>query len=156
MRYSRKVMEIFSHPRNMGEIKNPDGLGKVGNPVCGDLMWLYLRIEKKGSKEIIRDIKVKTFGCVAAIVTSSILTEMAKGMTIEQALKISKQDIVKKVEGLPPQKIHCSVLAASALKEAIYDYLKKNKRPIPGDLEKAHEMSVKMRDSIEHAHGQTG
>ena len=153
MRYSKKVMEIFSHPRNMGEIKNPDGLGKVGNPMCGDLMWLYLRVSRSpNGRDVIKDIKVKTFGCIAAIVTSSVITDMVKGKTIEEALKISKQDIVKEVEGLPPQKIHCSVLAASALKEAIYDYLRKNKRPVPDDLKKDHEISERITMGIEHDH----
>ena len=143
-------MEIFSHPKNMGEIKSPDGLGKVGNAMCGDIMWLYLRVSRdRNGMEVIKDIKVKTFGCVAAIVTSSILTEMAKGMTIDEALKISKQEIVKTVEGLPPQKIHCSVLASSALREAIYDYLNKNNRPIPDELKRSHELACKMESEAQ-------
>jgi nitrogen fixation NifU-like protein len=121
--YNEKVMKYFTKPHNMGEIKNPDGIGKVGNPVCGDLMWLYLKVGKdKQGNEIIKDIKVKTFGCVAAIATSSVLTDMAKGMTLEKALVISKQDIVDELGQLPPEKIHCSVLASDALKKAIEDY----------------------------------
>ena len=126
--YSKKVMDLFQHPRNMGEIRNPDGVGKVGNPVCGDVLWMYIRVRKnREGKEYIKDIKVKTFGCVSAIATSSAITEMAKGKTLEEAEKISNMDIVDLVGGLPPQKVHCSVLAADALKRAIDDYRKKNK-----------------------------
>lgn len=124
--YSEKVMKIFQHPKNMGEMKNPDGVGKIGNPVCGDVMWLFIKVAKnKKGEEIIKDIKVKTFGCVAAIVTSSVITEIVKGKTIREAEKITNKKIVDVVEGLPPQKIHCSVLAAQALKRAIEDYKKK-------------------------------
>lgn len=124
--YSKKVMDLFQNPKNMGELKNPDGVGKVGNPICGDVLWMYIKVSKnKAGQEIIKDIKVKTFGCVSAIATSSAITEMAKGMTLEDALKISNKDIVEVVDGLPPQKIHCSVLAADALKKAIEDYRKK-------------------------------
>jgi nitrogen fixation NifU-like protein len=124
--YSKKVMQLFRNPKNMGEMKNPDGIGKVGNPICGDVMWIFIRVRQdRSGKEIIKDIKVKTFGCVAAIATSSQITEMAKGKTLEEAMKISNKDIVKLVEGLPPQKVHCSVLAADALHRAIEDYRKK-------------------------------
>ncbi len=126
--YTKKVIQEFQHPHNIGEIKNADGIGKVGNPVCGDLMWLYIKVKKEKGKEIIKDIKVKTFGCVAAIATSSILTEMAKGKTIQEAEKIDKKDIVKSLGGsLPPIKLHCSVLSSEALKEAIKDYRKRKK-----------------------------
>ncbi len=129
MVYSKKVMELFQHPKNMGEMKNPDGVGKIGNPICGDVMWLYIRVSKnKKGKEMIKDIKVKTFGCVAAIATSSAITELAKGKTIEEAEKLTNKDIVDVVEGLPPQKIHCSVLATQALKRAIENYKKNKKR----------------------------
>ncbi len=129
MVYSKKVMELFQHPKNMGEMKNPDGIGKIGNPICGDVMWLYIRVgENKKGKEIIKDIKVKTFGCVAAIATSSAITELAKRKTIEEAEKLTNKDIVDVVEGLPPQKIHCSVLATQALKRAIENYKKNKKR----------------------------
>lgn len=124
--YSKKVMDLFKHPKNMGEMKNPDGVGEIGNPTCGDVMKIYIKVSKnKEGKEIIKDIKVETFGCVAAVATSSALTEMAKGKTIEEAEKISNKSIVDVVEGLPPQKVHCSVLAAQALKKAIEDYRKK-------------------------------
>ena len=110
--YSKKVMNLFHKPKNMGEMKNPDGVGKIGNPVCGDVMWIYIRVGRnKRGEEIIRDVKVKTFGCVAAIATSSQITEMAKGKTLEEAESISNKDIVDLVDGLPPQKVHCSVLA---------------------------------------------
>jgi nitrogen fixation protein NifU and related proteins len=124
--YSKKVMNLFQNPKNMGEIKNPDGIGKVGNPVCGDVLWMYIKVSKnKAGQEVIKDIKVKTFGCVSAIATSSAITEMAKGMTLEDALKITNRDIVEVVDGLPPEKIHCSVLAADALRNAIKDYRKR-------------------------------
>lgn len=127
--YSKRVMELFHHPKNMGEMKNPDGIGKIGNVVCGDVMWLYIKVGKnKKGQEIIKDIKVKTFGCVAAIASSSALTEIAKGMTLEKAEKINNKKIVDVVKGLPPQKIHCSVLAAQALRKAIEDYKKKKEK----------------------------
>ncbi len=124
--YSKKVMDIFTHPHNIGEIKNPDGVGKVGNPVCGDVMVMYLKIAKnKQDKDIIKDVKVKTFGCVAAISTSSILTDMIKGKFLNEAMKISKDQVVKKLGGLPPVKYHCSVLAVDAFHKAVEDYLNK-------------------------------
>ena len=123
--YSKKVMERFTHPKNMGEIKNADGIGKVGNPICGDVMWLYLKLDKK--KGIIKDVKVKTFGCVAAIATSTELTEMIKGKTIEEAEKITKQDVADALGGLPKTKFHCSILAVDALKKAIENYRKRKK-----------------------------
>lgn len=116
--YSEKVMEHFANPRNVGEIPDADGIGKVGNPQCGDVMWLYIKV-KDG---ILTDIKFKTFGCGAAIATSSMITELAKGKTLEEAKKISRQDVAESLDGLPPQKMHCSNLAADALREAIKDY----------------------------------
>jgi len=116
--YSEKVMEHFANPRNVGEIPDADGIGKVGNPQCGDVMWLYIKVKD----DIITDIKFKTFGCGAAIATSSMITELAKGKTIEEAKKISRQDVADSLDGLPPQKMHCSNLAADALREAIKDY----------------------------------
>ena len=121
--YSKKVVRYFNNPKNYGQIKNPDGVGEVGNPVCGDVMKLYIKVSKnKKGEEIIKDIKFETFGCVAAIATSSILTELAKGETLDEALKIDNQKIVESLGGLPPIKVHCSVLAARALKKAIEDY----------------------------------
>ncbi len=127
--YSKKVMEYFHHPKNMGEIKNADGIGKVGNPTCGDLMWIYLKVGKnKKGQEIIKDIKVKTFGCVAAIASSSVTTALVKGKTLAEAEKITKDDVAKALHGLPPIKLHCSVLSIDALKEAIKDYKAKKKK----------------------------
>ena len=116
--YSDKVMDHFANPRNVGEIPDADGIGKVGNPQCGDVMWLYIKV-KDG---IITDIKFKTFGCGAAIATSSMITELAKGKTLEEARSISRKDVADALEGLPPVKMHCSNLAADALLEAIKDY----------------------------------
>lgn len=119
--YNEKVMEAFQNPKNVGEIENADGVGKVGNASCGDIMQISLKIEN----DIIVDAKFKTFGCAAAIATSSTATEMVKGMTIEEALKLTNKAVVEKLNGLPPQKIHCSVLAEEAIKEAIEDYKRK-------------------------------
>ena len=126
--YSKKVIEHFQNPHNYGKMKNPDGIGKVGNPICGDVLWLYIKIEKnKKGKEIIRDITYETFGCVAAISTSSVVTDLAKGKTLQQALKIDSNKVVKSLGGLPEIKHHCSLLAVDALKKAINDYLSKKK-----------------------------
>lgn len=148
--YTKKVIETFRHPHNYGKIKSPDGVGKVGNIVCGDVMWLYIKVGKnKSGEEIIKDIKFETFGCVAAIATSSMITDLAKGKTIKEAMKITKDSVVESLEGLPKIKYHCSVLAADALAEAIYDYLSKNKRPIPAELKKRHERIKKEKEIIE-------
>ena len=131
--YSKEVMEHFQHPHNMGNMKNPDGTGRVGNPVCGDVMEIYIRVRKdKQGKERLKDIKVKTFGCVAALATSSMITDLAMGKTLEEALKISNKDIADALKGLPPIKMHCSVLAADALHKAIEDYRKKGARKTEG------------------------
>lgn len=116
--YSEKVMDHFQNPRNVGELENPDAVGEVGNPSCGDIIQLFLKIDD----EVITDIKFKTFGCGAAVATSSLTTELVKGETIEEALKISNKDIAEKLGGLPPNKMHCSNLAADALKDAIDNY----------------------------------
>jgi nitrogen fixation protein NifU and related proteins len=126
--YTKKVLELFKNPHNYGRIKNADGIGKVGNPTCGDVMLLYIKIIKnKIGEEIIKDVKFETFGCVAAISTSSIITDMVKGKTIKEALAIKKDDVVKLLGGLPKIKLHCSVLAVDALQAAIKDYFLKNK-----------------------------
>ena len=122
--YTEKVMDHFRNPRNMGEIKDADGFGKVGNPTCGDVMAVYIKVKD----ERIVDIKFKTFGCTAAIATSSVLTEIVKGKTIDEALKITRDDVANELGGLPAIKMHCSNLAADALKEAIKDYRSKNKK----------------------------
>jgi nitrogen fixation NifU-like protein len=148
--YSKKVIEHFKKPRNYGRIKNPDGVGKVGSFVCGDVMWLYIKVGKnKKGEEIIKDIKFETLGCIAAIATSSIITELVKGKPIKGALKLTKDKILKELGGLPPIKIHCSVLAIDALFEAIYDYLSKNKKPIPKELKERHKRIEKEKKLIE-------
>ena len=119
--YSDKVLEHFKNPRNVGEIPDADGVGKVGNPVCGDVMFIYIKVKD----DIITDIKFKTLGCGAAIATSSMITEMARGKTLEEARKISRGDVAEALDGLPPQKMHCSNLASDGLKAAIEDYEKR-------------------------------
>ncbi len=125
--YSEKVMEHFRNPRNVGEIPDADGVGTVGNPVCGDLMTIYIKVKKNK----LVDIKFKTFGCGAAIATSSMITELAKGKTLEEAMKITRADVAENLGGLPIIKMHCSNLAADGLQAAIKDYLKK-------EAEKSH------------------
>ncbi|MFO8017824.1 MAG: iron-sulfur cluster assembly scaffold protein [Promethearchaeia archaeon] len=121
--YSERVMDHFRKPRNVGEIENPDGYGKVGNPVCGDIMEMFINVGKnEKGEEIITDIKFKTFGCGSAVATSSMTTEMAKGMKLEEAYTITRSDVAEELEGLPPIKMHCSNLAAGALKAAIDNY----------------------------------
>ena len=119
--YSEKVMEHFRNPRNMGEIQDADGVGTVGNPVCGDMMYIFIKVQD----DRIADIKFKTFGCGAAIATSSMITELAKGKTLEEAMRITKGDVAESLDGLPPIKMHCSNLAADGLQAAIKDYLGK-------------------------------
>lgn len=124
--YSEKLIDHFKNPRNMGRIENADGIGKVGNPVCGDVMWIYIKVGRnENNMEIIEDIKFETFGCGAAVATSSVITELAKGKTIEEAEKITNEDVVDVLEGLPPLKKHCSLLAEQGLKAAIQDYKKR-------------------------------
>ncbi len=122
--YNEKVMEAFKNPQNVGEIENPDGFGKVGNASCGDIMQITLKIEN----DIIVDAKFKTFGCAAAVATSSTATQMVIGMTVDEAEKLTNAKVVEVLEGLPPQKIHCSVLAEEAIKEAIKDYRSKQNK----------------------------
>ena len=119
--YSDKVLDHFRNPRNMGEIPDADGVGTVGNPVCGDLMTIYIKVRDNR----LEDIKFKTFGCGAAIATSSMITELAKGKTLDEAMKITRGDVADNLGGLPPVKMHCSNLAADGLHAAIQDYLKK-------------------------------
>jgi nitrogen fixation NifU-like protein len=121
MEYNKKILELFRNPKNLGEMKNPDGVGKIGNPICGDVMHVYIKVRDNK----IKDIKFKTFGCVAAIATSSIVTELAKGKTLEEAEKITNKDVAKALGGLPKIKMHCSVLAQQALRAAIKDYRNK-------------------------------
>lgn len=119
--YNQKVIETFANPRNVGEMENADGVGTVGNAACGDIMQVFLKIEN----DVIVDAKFKTFGCAAAIASSDIATEMVKGKTLDEALQIKNSDVVEALEGLPPQKIHCSVLAEEAIAEAIKNYREK-------------------------------
>ena len=121
--YSEKVIEHFSNPRNVGEIENADGVGTVGNSKCGDIMRMYLKVDDNG---VITDCKFKTFGCGAAIATSSMATEMIKGKTLKEALKLTNKAVAEALDGLPPVKMHCSLLAEEAVKAAVEDYMKKH------------------------------
>jgi len=120
--YSKLVLEHFTNPKNQGRIKNADGIGTVGNPACGDIMTVYIKVKKIKGQEAISDIKFETLGCAAAIATSSMVTQLAKGQNLTEASKISRQDVADSLEGLPPAKMHCSNLASEALKRAIQDY----------------------------------
>ena len=134
MNYSAKVMDHFSNPRNVGEIVDANGIGEVGNPTCGDIMKMYLKIENN----VIEDVKFKTFGCGAAIATSSIATEMIKGKTVDEALQLTNKAVVEALDGLPPVKVHCSVLAEQAVKSALADYYRRqgvDPEPFVGKLE---------------------
>lgn len=133
MLYSDKVMDHFANPRNVGEIEDADGIGEVGNAKCGDIMKMYIKV----NNGIITDVKFKTFGCGAAVATSSIATEMIKGKSIDDALKVTNKAVVEALEGLPPQKLHCSVLAEQAMKSALSDYYKRqgiDPVPIVGEI----------------------
>ena len=136
MLYSEKVMDHFTNPRNVGEIENAQGVGVVGNAKCGDIMKIYLQIDEN---DVITDCKFKTFGCGAAIATSSMATELIKGHSVSEALKLTNSVVVEALEGLPPVKVHCSVLAEEAVKSAIADYYKKIGRPIDFEIEKAED-----------------
>jgi nitrogen fixation NifU-like protein len=134
--YSEKVMDHFTNPRNVGEIPDASGVGTVGNPICGDVMKMFLKIEDS----VIVDAKFKTFGCGAAIATSSMVTEMVKGRTIEEALKISNRTVAEALGGLPAIKMHCSVLAEEALRSALQNYYEKQGLPVPFEIKKhGHE-----------------
>ncbi len=134
MIYSEKVMDHFANPRNVGEIENADGVGEVGNAKCGDIMKMYLKIDNG----IITDVKFKTFGCGAAVATSSMATELIKGKPVEDAVKLTNKAVIEALDGLPPAKLHCSVLAEQATKAALADYYRKNgidPEPIVGKIE---------------------
>jgi len=138
--YSKKVLEHFKNPHNFGSIKNPTALGQVGNPACGDVMKLYLKIDKnKTGQDFIKDIKFETMGCAAAIATSSVVTDLAKGKTLEQTLALNNKDVIKALEYLPEIKIHCSLLAIDALNEAIFNYYQQINHSIPESLQKKHD-----------------
>lgn len=143
--YSEKVMDHFANPRNVGVIEDADGVGEVGNPVCGDVMKITIKVDE----DRIKDIKFQTLGCGAAIATSSIVTELARDMTIEDAVQITKKQVAEELGGLPPAKMHCSVLATDGLKKAVDDYLVKHGRePIAGD--------IKSEDPDFDPHGEEG
>jgi nitrogen fixation NifU-like protein len=129
MAYSEKVMEHFTNPRNMGEIENPSGVGTVGNAQCGDIMRVYFDID---GDSVIRDVKFKTFGCAAAVATSSMATELVKGKTVREALTVTNKAVYEALDGLPPIKVHCSLLAEEAIHAALWDYAEKNSIVIDG------------------------
>lgn len=145
MEYSEKVVEHYTNPRNVGKIEDASGIGEVGNPVCGDIMKMFIKVENN----IIVDVKFKTFGCGAAIATSSISTEMIKGKTLEEALELKNTDVVNSLGGLPPVKLHCSVLAEEAIHEAIADYYRKQGKM----SEKEIKQKCKLKEhTCEHCH----
>ncbi len=133
MAYSEKVMDHFLHPRNVGEIEDASGVGEVGNAKCGDIMKIYLKIEDG----VVRDVKFNTFGCGAAIATSSMATELIKGKPVEEAMKLSNKAVVEALDGLPPVKLHCSVLAEEAVQAALRDYYEKSGQSVPEALAQA-------------------
>lgn len=138
--YSEKVMDHFNNPRNVGEIENASGVGTVGNAKCGDIMHMYFDIDEQG---IIRDVKFKTFGCGAAVATSSMATELVKGKTVQEALEVTNKAVMEALDGLPPVKVHCSLLAEEAIHAALWDYAKKNNIVIEGLEEPVDDISEK-------------
>ncbi len=135
--YSEKVMDHFSNPRNVGEIENPSGVGTVGNAKCGDIMRMYLDVDEN---QVIQDVKFKTFGCGAAIATSSMATELVKGKTVQDALLVTNKAVMEALDGLPPVKVHCSLLAEQAIHAALWDYAQKNHLEIEGLEEPVHDI----------------
>lgn len=142
MEYTEKVVHHYTNPHNVGKIENASGVGEVGNPVCGDIMKMYIKVENN----VIVDVKFKTFGCGAAIATSSISTDMIKGKTIEEALELKNTDVVNELGGLPPVKLHCSVLAEEAIHKAIADYYRKNTKMTEDEIKK----KCKLKSKEEH------
>ena len=140
MQYSEKVMDHFTHPRNVGEIEDASGVGTAGNAKCGDIMKMYLKID---DNDVITDCKFKTFGCGAAIATSSMATELIKGHTVSEALRLTNKAVVEALDGLPPIKVHCSVLAEEAVKAALADYYHKIGRPVDFETESAADHDEK-------------
>ncbi|KUK79278.1 MAG: FeS cluster assembly scaffold protein NifU [Microgenomates bacterium 39_7] len=150
MSYSQQVIEHFYQPHNQGQIEDADGVGEVGNLSCGDVMKIYIKVAKnEQGNEVIENVKFETFGCVAAIATSSMITDLAKGQELSKAMEIKNEDVMDELGDLPQPKIHCSVLAADALAEAIYDYLFKTKQDIPPKLQKRHEYIVRVQTAFE-------
>ena len=149
--YSKKVFEHFRKPHNFGSIKNPTSIGQVGNLACGDVMKLYLKIAKnKLGEDFIEDIKFETLGCAAAIATSSVVTDLAKGKTLIKAMEIKNEDVIKALDGLPTIKIHCSLLAVDALAEAIYSYYQKTNQPISPEFEQKHHRIISCQSRLKH------
>lgn len=142
MAYSEKVMDHFNNPRNVGEMENPSGVGTVGNAKCGDIMRIYLDIEDN----IVRDAKFKTFGCGAAVATSSMATELVKGKTIQEALEVTNKAVMEALDGLPPVKVHCSLLAEEAIHAALWDYAEKNGITIEGLEKPVNDIGEKEED----------
>jgi len=148
--YTERVIEHFRNPHNMGKLEDYSAIGKVGNVVCGDVMWLYIKVERDDKdRDVITDISWETFGCTAAIATSSMVSDLAKGKTIDEAITLTNQDVAKKLGGLPPMKMHCSALAADALNEAIYAYLAQEGEEIPDALQKRHDRIAKEVAALE-------
>ena len=144
--YSEKVMDHFNNPRNVGEIENPSGVGTVGNAKCGDIMRMYLDIDEN---QVITDCKFKTFGCGAAVATSSMATELVMGKTIEEAMKVTNKAVMEALDGLPPVKVHCSLLAEEAIHAALWDYAKKNDIKIDGLEKPVNDISEKEEEPQE-------
>jgi nitrogen fixation NifU-like protein len=148
--YTERVIEHFRHPHNMGKLQDYSAIGKVGNIVCGDVMWLYIKVGRdEEDREVISDISWETFGCTAAIATSSMVSDLAKGKTIDEAIALTNQAVAEELGGLPPVKMHCSALAADALNEAIYAYLSQEGRDIPDALQKRHDRIAKEVAALE-------
>lgn len=141
--YSEKVMDHFSNPRNVGEIENPSGVGTVGNAKCGDIMRMYLNIDENG---VIQEAKFKTFGCGAAVATSSMATELVKGKTVQEALEVTNKAVMEALDGLPPVKVHCSLLAEEAIHAALWDYAEKNGIKIEGLEKPVNDIEEKIDD----------
>lgn len=144
--YTEKVLDHFTHPRNAGELPDADGIGTVGNSKCGDIMRIFIKVEN----DVITDVTFKTFGCGAAVATSSMATEMIKGRTLAEALTLSNKAVVEALEGLPPAKIHCSVLAEEAVKAALVDYYTRNNLPMPEELAAAAACDACCRNDEAH------
>jgi nitrogen fixation NifU-like protein len=148
--YTERVIEHFRNPHNMGKLEDYSAIGKVGNIVCGDVMWLYIKVERdEKDRAVITDISWETFGCTAAIATSSMVSDLAKGKTIDEAIALTNQDVAKELGGLPPVKMHCSALAADALNEAIYAHLSQEGKEIPDALQKRHDRIAKEVAALE-------
>jgi len=148
--YTDRVIEHFRRPHNMGKMDGYSAIGKVGNIACGDVMWMYIKVEQDDAgRDVISDISWETFGCTAAIATSSMVSDLAKGKTLEEAIELTNQDVANELGGLPPIKMHCSALAADALNEAVYTYLSEHGRAVPEKLAKRHEHIAKSMETLE-------